>query len=71
MFNSFQVQSNHISADASTSTTIVQQVMTVDDLAATPTREELLAQKKQKFATGRRSHKTIRGGREAVWPPSL
>ncbi|KXN86541.1 Transcriptional enhancer factor TEF-5 [Leucoagaricus sp. SymC.cos] len=45
--------------------------MTVDDLSSNRTAEESLAVIHQRAATGRRCHKTLKGGGEAVWPPNL
>ncbi|KXN86056.1 Transcriptional enhancer factor TEF-5 [Leucoagaricus sp. SymC.cos] len=68
--NSFQVQGN-FEATGSTADTITTQTMTVDDLSSSYTAEESLAVIYQRDATGRRCHKTLKGGGEAVWPPNL
>lgn len=68
--NTFQVQGN-FEANGSTSDTITTQTMTVDDLSSTYSAEESLAVLYQRDATGRRCHKTLKGGGEAVWPPNL
>lgn len=66
----FQVQGDFEST-GSTADTITTQTMTVDDLSSTYTPQQSLAVLYQKDATGRRCHKTLRGGGEAVWPPNL
>jgi hypothetical protein len=68
--NSFQVQGNFEST-GSTADTITTQTMTIDDLSSTYTAAESLAVIYQRDATGRRCHKTVKGGGEAVWPPNL
>ncbi|KAJ3574413.1 hypothetical protein NP233_g1790 [Leucocoprinus birnbaumii] len=45
--------------------------MTVDDLSLTYTAAQADAVKDQQKATGRRCHKTLKGGSEAVWSPRL
>jgi len=40
---------------------------TIDDLAYTPSAEDTA----QFVATGRKCWKTLKNGKEAVWPPSL
>ncbi|KAF5354529.1 hypothetical protein D9758_011242 [Tetrapyrgos nigripes] len=44
---------------------------TVDDLSYTPSTEEKSTDAAQIIATGRRTWKTLKGKREAVWPPHL
>ncbi|KAJ3566089.1 hypothetical protein NP233_g7228 [Leucocoprinus birnbaumii] len=68
--NSFQVRGN-FEASGSTAHTITTQTMTVDDLSSTYSAEESIAVMHQRDATGRRCHKTLKGGGEAVWPPNL
>lgn len=69
-FGSFQVQGN-FEANGSTADTVTTQTLTIDDLSATYTPEQSLAVINQRDVTGRRCHKTLKGGGEAVWPPSL
>ncbi|KAJ3551354.1 hypothetical protein NP233_g13096 [Leucocoprinus birnbaumii] len=66
--NSFQVQGNFESS-GSTAHTIT--TMTIDDLSSTYSTEQTIAVMHQRGATGRRCHKTLKSGGEAVWPPSL
>jgi hypothetical protein len=68
--STFQVQGN-FESHGSTADDVLTQTMTVDDLSSTYTVEESKAVLHQKDATGRRCHKTLKGGGEAVWPPNL
>ncbi|KAJ3565752.1 hypothetical protein NP233_g7439 [Leucocoprinus birnbaumii] len=45
--------------------------MTVDELSSTYDAEQSIIVERQHKATGRRCHKTLKGGGEAVWPPNL
>jgi len=45
--------------------------MSVDDLSYTPSEQEKSRDAAQNIATGRRSWKTLKGKREAVWSPLL
>ena len=44
---------------------------TVDEFSYTPSQEEKSRDAEQVGATGRKSWRTLRGKREAVWPPLL
>ncbi|KAJ3552865.1 hypothetical protein NP233_g12776 [Leucocoprinus birnbaumii] len=68
--NSFQVLGN-LEASSSTAHPITTQTMTVDDLSSTYTVEESVAVMDQRDVTGCRCHRILKGGDEAVWPPSL
>ncbi|KAF7771584.1 transcriptional regulator family: TEA/ATTS [Agaricus bisporus var. burnettii] len=70
LMSHFQVHGDFEST-GSTAETITTQTMTVDDLSSTYTPQQSLAVVCQQDATGRRCHKTLRGGGEAVWPPNL